>query len=368
MKRLRTTMILTALILTGLVAATFIFMQQSTFGRNPTEVRLERIKRSPNYRDGSFQNLEQTAVMRQDASYRDMFSDFFNRPKDNVPPQPIPSVRTDLRTLSDENPTLVWFGHSSYLIKSKGVTILVDPVFSGNASPVSFFGKAYPGSNVYGVDDMPNIDMLILSHDHYDHLDYQTITKLIPNVKKFYTALGVGAHLERWGVPADRIVEFDWWESQTVSPEIELTAVPARHFSGRSITRGKTLWTAFAMKLHGHSLFLGGDSGYGKHFQEIGVKYGPFDLAILECGQYGRDWPNIHMFPEEIPTVAHDLQARTVLPVHWAKFSLSNHSWNEPIKRLMKTAQEKNLAVTTPRIGEPVVVDATYPQTVWWNF
>ena len=361
-------MLFTALILIGLVAATFIFMQQSTFGRDPAEARLERIKRSPHYRNGAFQNLEPTEVMRQDASYRDMLGDFFNKPKSNTPPQPLPSVKTDLKALSDSTPTIVWFGHSSYLIKSKGVTILVDPVFSGHASPVSFFGKSFAGTDVYSVDDMPDIDMLVLSHDHYDHFDYETIVKLIPKVKKFYTGLGVGAHLERWGVPADQMVEFDWWEGQNVASNITLTAVPARHFSGRSFARGKTLWTAYVLKMHGYSLFLGGDSGYGKHFQEIGAKYGPFDLAILECGQYGRDWPNIHMFPEEVAQAAQDLHAKTLLPVHWAKFSLAMHPWNEPIQRLTKAAVEKNLNVTTPKIGEPLVVNERYPKSVWWNF
>ena len=368
MKRLRKPMLLIILILTGLLFTVFLFMQQSTFGKDPAEARLDRIKDSPHYRDGVFQNLEQTAVMRENASYVGMMNDFFHKDKANIPPQALPSVQTDLKALSDEKPTIVWFGHSSYLIKSQGVTILVDPVFSGNASPVSFFGKSFPGSDVYGVDDMPNIDCLILSHDHYDHLDYKTITQLIPKVKKFYTALGVGAHLERWGAPADKIVEFDWWEHQSVAPEIDLTAVPARHFSGRSFARGRTLWTAFVLKLHGYSLFLGGDSGYGKHFAEIGQKYGPFDLAILECGQYGKDWPNIHMFPEEVARAGQDLRAKTILPVHWAKFALSIHAWNEPIQRLMKAAKEMNVDVTTPKIGEPLVVNSLYPRTVWWNF
>ncbi len=361
-------MLTIVLVLTGLAAVALIFMQQSTFGRDPAEARLERIKQSPNYRDGVFQNLEKTAVMRENASYMAMMNDFLHKDKDNIPPRPLPSVKTDLKALTDDKPTIVWFGHSSYLIKSKGINILVDPVFSGYASPVSFFGGAFAGSDVYKVEDMPDIDLLILSHDHYDHLDYKTITQLIPKVKKFYTALGVGAHLERWGVPADRIVEFDWNESQQVSPDISLTAVPARHFSGRSITRGKTLWTAYVMKLHGYKLFLGGDSGYGKHFQTIGDQYGPFDLAILECGQYGRDWPNIHIFPEEVITAAQDLRARTILPVHWAKFSLAMHAWNEPIKRLMKKAEQEGFDVTTPHIGEPVVLNSSYPRAVWWNF
>ena len=368
MKRFQKTMLLTVLILAGLSATVFLFMQQSTFGRNPAESRLDRIKKSPNYRDGSFQNPEPTEVMREGASYMGMMADFVNKAKDNTPLKPLPSVRTDLKTLPDTTPTIVWFGHSSYLIKSRGINVLVDPVFSGNASPVSFFGKAFPGANVYGADDMPDIDLLVLSHDHYDHLDYQTITKLIPRVKKFYTALGVGAHLERWGVPADRIVEFDWWENHIVSADINLTAVPARHFSGRSFTRGKTLWTAFVLNLHGYNLYLGGDSGYGKHFREIGDKFGPFDLAILECGQYGKDWPNIHMLPEEVVTAAQDLKAKTILPVHWAKFSLALHGWKEPIERFTKRAAEQKIPVTTPMIGEPLVVGVAYPRSTWWNY
>ena len=348
--------------------STLLFMQQPVFGSNPAESRLGHIQHSPNYKNGVFQNLSATEVMRPGASYWDLMNDFFNKPKDNTPQTPLPSVKTDLKTLPDAQPTIVWFGHSSYLIKSKGVTVLVDPVFSGHASPVSFFGKSYPGSDVYGVDDMPGIDLLILSHDHYDHLDYETITKLIPKVKMFYTALGVGAHLERWGVPASHIVEFDWWEHKPVAAGIDLTAVPARHFSGRSFARGKTLWTAFVLNLHGYKLFLGGDSGYDTHFQKIGDTFGPFDLAILECGQYGKDWPNIHMFPEEVATAAQDLRARTLLPVHWAKFSLSSHSWNEPIRRLLKKTEQQGLDVTTPRIGEPVVLNASYPRAVWWNF
>lgn len=368
MHALRKGMIITAATLIILAIAGLIFLQQPPFGTNPAGSRLERISRSPNYRDGSFQNLAPTAVMREGASYVNMMRDYANKPSDNVPPRPLPSVSTDLNNLTANAPTLVWFGHSSYLIQSKGVRILVDPVFSGYASPVSFFGKSFPGSDVYSAADMPAIDLLVLSHDHYDHLDYATIMALAPNVKRFYTALGVGAHLERWGIPADRIVEFDWWERQSINDDIELTAVPARHFSGRGLQRGKTLWTAFALRLHGYSLFLGGDSGYGAHFADIGAKCGPFDLAILECGQYGTDWPSIHMFPEEVVTAAQDLRAKTLLPVHWAKFALAYHPWNEPIERLTKRASEQGLALTTPRIGEPVVVNSVYPRTAWWHF
>lgn len=368
MRLLKRLMIATVLILTILALSIFVFLQQRVFGADPANNRLARVRQSKNYRDGSFQNLSPTNVTKKGVTATKMIRDYLNKSPINTPKSPLPSVKTDLNALPDDKPTLVWFGHSSYLIKTNGLAILMDPVFSGSASPVSFFGKSFPGTNEYSAADMPPIDLLIMSHDHYDHLDYRTITQLIPKVKKFYTALGVGAHLERWGVPSDQIVEFDWWEGGPIAPGISLTATPARHFSGRSLARGKTLWASYVLNLPGYTLFLGGDSGYDTHFRAIGDKYGPFDLAILECGQYNQDWPTIHMFPEEVVTAAQDLRAIVVLPVHWGKFALAHHAWNEPIQRLTKRAAEQHLTVTTPKIGESVVMGSAYPRTAWWNF
>lgn len=366
--RLRKRLMIATLLFLALAAlAVFVFLQQPVFGADPAGSRLERIRHSTNYRDGSFQNLSPTAVMAEGVSPIKMMRDYLNKSPINTPEEPLPSVKTNLTTLPDSVPTIVWFGHSSYLIKASGLIFLVDPVFSGNASPVTFFGYSFPGSDVYTPADMPPIDFLVLSHDHYDHLDYRTIVQLIPTVKKFYVPLGVGAHLERWGVPADRITELDWWEGGTVAPGVRLTATPARHFSGRSLARGRTLWTSYVLNLPGYSLYLGGDSGYDTHFKAIGDKYGPFDLAILECGQYNADWPSIHMMPEEVVTAAQDLRAKTLLPVHWAKFALAYHAWNEPIERVTKRAAEQHFPLTTPRIGEPVRVGVSYPRDIWWN-
>lgn len=360
-------MIITFSIIGILVLGVFIFMQQSVFGTDPTGKRLERIKQSPNYRNGSFQNLSPTSVSKEGVSMIKMMGDFLNKPKTTEPEEKLPSVQTNLKTLSDDKPSIVWFGHSSYLIKSKGKTVLVDPVFSGHSSPVSFFAKAFKGANVYGVKDMPAIDVLIITHDHYDHLDYETILAMQSNVKKIYTSLGVGAHLERWGIPADKIVEFDWWDNQKIADSIELTAVPARHFSGRSFARGRTLWSAFVLKLDGYRIFIGGDSGYDTHFKTIGEKYGPFDIAMLEAGQYNLNWPNIHMMPEETITATKDLQAKVLMPVHWGKFSLALHSWDEPINRVTHEAHKQNVKITTPLIGEVVVLDSIYPDKAWWK-
>lgn len=359
------------IILVSLLALTIAYwfiIVQPKFGKNPSGKRLERILKSPNYRNDSFHNLTPTELLLKNASRTKMFRDFFfGKPATTKPPKPIPSIKTDLKNLSDERPTIVWFGHSSYLIKSRGFTILVDPVMQGEASPVPIFAKPFDGSDVYSLNDLPAIDLVLLTHDHYDHLHYDSVKKLASTAKHFVTSLGVGAHLEAWGVPSEKIVELDWWESTSINNEIELTAVPARHFSGRSFVRGKTIWSAFVLKLHGHQLFLGGDSGYENHFKEIGKRFGSFDIALLECGQYGENWPHIHMLPEETVMAAKDLNTKILMPVHWAKFELSLHPWDEPINRATKFATENNQPITTPLIGEPVVLNSSYPSKRWWE-
>ena len=360
-------MIITFSIIIILALGVFLFMQTAVFGVNPSGKRLERIQQSPNYKEGAFQNLSHTQVMSKDASMVKMIKDFFNKPETTEPQEPLPSVQTNLQTISDDKPSIVWFGHSSYLIKSKGKNILVDPVFSGNASPVSFFAKAFDGANGYAAKDMPMIDVLVITHDHYDHLDYKTILALQPKTKMIYTSLGVGAHLEHWGIPADKIIELDWNQHQIISDAVEITAVPARHFSGRGFTRAKTLWSAFVLKIDGYKIFIGGDSGYDTHFKIIGAQHGPFDIAMLEAGQYGVNWPNIHMMPEETIVAAKDLNTKVLMPVHWGKFALAMHNWDEPINRVVQEAHKQNVKLTTPLIGEVVVLDSIYPNKEWWK-
>lgn len=337
------------------------------FGKLPKKVRLERIKNSPNYIDGNFQNLTPTDPLLKEASIWKILDEFFNKPDFVKPKTTLPSVKTDLKLIDTTTPTIVWFGHSSYLIKSKSVTILVDPVMSGYASPFSFIAKAFKGSNVYQVEDLPTIDIVLITHDHYDHLDYQTITKIITKKTRFCTSIGVGSHLEYWGVNPENISELDWFENLTFNENTVLTALPARHFSGRGIKRAQSLWSSFALTIDGFKLYLGGDSGYDTHFEAIGQKYGPFDLAILEAGQFGKYWPFIHMFPEQTIKAAQELKAKVLMPVHWGKFALSMHNWNDPIEKVVLYAKEGNLAITTPLIGEPVLIGGNYPQTEWWK-
>lgn len=336
-------------------------------GKQPSGKHLEKLKQSPNYKNGGFQNLSPTPTKADDVSYWKMSKFFFKKHPETTPPVKLPFIKTDLKNFSSTEPVLVWFGHSSYFISIAGKNILVDPVFSGNASPVSFMVKAFPGSNEYTAADMPTIDYLILTHDHYDHLDFNTIRKLRNKVNKIYCSLGIGSHLKYWGIGENKITELDWWQSLQIDTEIQLTASPARHFSGRGIKRGQTFWSSFILKTSKYNIFLGGDSGYDSHFKEIGNKYGPFDLAILESGQYNCMWPLIHMMPEETVQAAVDLKAKILLPVHWGKFKLAMHPWNEPVKRVLAKAKALQMEVATPMIGELLSFTKPNSSKIWWE-
>ena len=329
-----------------------IFLQTDVFGQSPSEKRMERIKKSPHFKDGKFNNEHFTPDLAEGVSYWDILKSYRKKVENKEPDFVLPSVKTDLKALNSDNPKLVWFGHSSYLLFINGKTILVDPVFCGHASPVSFMIKNFEGSNVYSVDDMPEIDVLIISHDHYDHLDYKTVKALKPKVKHVLTSLGTGEHLEKWGYNPNIINELDWSESITIDSVLHFTSTPARHFSGRGLKRNQAFWSSFVLKTPTHSIFIGGDSGYDTHFKTIGEKYGPFDLAILECGQYNYFWKYIHTMPEETALAATELKAKLLLPVHWGKFRLALHPWTEPIERVTKEAERLNQPIATPMIGE----------------
>jgi L-ascorbate metabolism protein UlaG (beta-lactamase superfamily) len=342
-------------------------MSPRVTGSLPSGKYKEWIQQSPNYKNGSFQNLSPTPMKPEGVTYWKMMREFFTKHPDTSPPAAIPFVKTDLKQLNSTGPVLVWFGHSSYFIRVDHKNFLIDPVFSGNAAPLSFMVKAFPGANNYSTDDMPAIDYLILTHDHYDHLDFKTIRGLKKKIRAVFCSLGVGAHLRHWGIDGAIITEMDWWQKEELDDNIILTAAPARHFSGRGLKRGQSLWSSFILRTAAHHLYLGGDSGYDLHFKEIGDRFGPFDLAILESGQYNSMWPLIHMMPEETVQAALDLKASSLMPVHWGKFRLGMHAWNEPVKRVITKARELSLPVRTPRIGEPLHIDNHNPSSDWWN-
>lgn len=353
------------------LALTFIvivFMQQDMFGKTPTGERLERIKKSPNFKDGKFENLRHTPFLTEGVSYYVVLKEFiFSKNKRGKPSKKIPSKKTDLINLSADQNVLVWFGHSSYFIQIDGKKILVDPVFSGAASPIKATTRSFKGSDIYTTADIPEIDYLFISHDHWDHLDYATIIQLKPKFNKIICGLGTGQHLEHWGFHPNQLIERDWEDEIILEDGFTVNITPAQHFSGRNFKRNNSLWVSFVLKTPTMKIFLGGDSGYNTHFAAIGNKYGPFDLAILECGQYDKSWKYIHMMPEEIITAAGDLKATTLLPVHWGKFSLANHAWDDPIKAVVEIAKIKNQPLITPMIGEKVQLKGNNEFEAWWE-
>ncbi|GAB3812463.1 MBL fold metallo-hydrolase [Pontibacter rugosus] len=296
-----------------------------------------------------------------------MFEFLFKKTIDRLPQDSLPSMKTDLLNLPIEQDVLVWFGHSSYFIQIDGVRILVDPVFSGNASPVPGTTKAFKGADRYTVEELPEIDYLFISHDHYDHTDHETLVKLQPKIKKVICGLGVGEHLEHWGfAPAD-IIEKDWNEMVSLGDGFTVYITPARHFSGRSFSRNNTLWVSYLLQTPTMKIYIGGDSGYDTHFAEIGKKFGPIDFAILENGQYDLQWRYIHMLPEEVLKAGKDLQARRVFPVHSSKFALANHAWYVPLATITKLNESAKVPLVTPMIGEPVYLkDTSQTFSQWW--
>ena len=348
---------------------TFFVLRMDVFGGVPEGKRLERMQKSPNYKDGKFQNLSSTPQFAEGYSMSKVMYDFIFGKKDSLltPTSPIKAIKTDLKKLDKNDDLFIWFGHSSYYIQTNGVNFLIDPVFSEYGSPFPIFNKAFSGTTIYSPEDMPEIDYLVITHDHFDHLDYATVKALKSKVKKVILPLGVGAHLEKWGYSENQLIEEDWNTHTDLLNNIKITFTPARHFSGRKFSRDNTLWTSYVLQTPTRNLFLGGDSGYDKHFKEIGEKYGPFDVAFVEDGQYNEAWKYIHALPEEVVQAGVDLNVKHLMPVHFGKFALAKHSWKEPIQKVTALAKEKNLNVITPQIGEVVYFDKDTNFKDWWD-
>jgi len=359
-----------SIIILVIVLAVFAFMQLPSFGSKPDGDRLERIKKSPNYRDGAFQNESYTPTFTgKEESRLSIIKKFLSKGERARPKGAIPSTKTDLLHLDPHADVLVWFGHSSYFIQIDGKRILVDPIFSGEAGPLPLPSlHAFKGTDRYTTDDLPAIDYLFITHDHWDHLDYDTVNRLKKKVKRVICGLGVGAHLERWGYQKRQIIEEDWNKEMTFENGFTVYVLPSRHFSGRSFTRNQTLWAAYVLETPTMRFFFGGDGGYDKHFAKIGKKFGHIDLAILENGQYNVNWKYIHMSPEETLQAAIDLKAKRLFPVHSSKFSLANHDWDEPLIRISKLCKDAKFPLITPIIGEQVnLKDSTQHFREWWK-
>jgi L-ascorbate metabolism protein UlaG (beta-lactamase superfamily) len=244
---------------------------------------------------------------------------------------------------------------------------MTDPVFH-RASPVPVIGSSFPIQHPISIDDLPTVDAVIISHDHYDHLDYETVKSIQEKTKHFFVPLGLGAHLQYWGVPETKITELDWWENVSYE-NLKLVCTPAQHFSGRKLNNSQsTLWSSWVITSSSENIYFSGDSGYASHFKSIGEKYGPFDIALLECGQYNEQWSDIHMMPEETAQAGLDVNAKKIMPIHWAGFKLALHDWKDPITRVTKKADALGIEVITPQIGEHINInDSTNTFNKWWQ-
>jgi L-ascorbate metabolism protein UlaG (beta-lactamase superfamily) len=345
---------------------TLLIYNYPSFGKLPQSKRLSLIKQLQNYKHHQIENLIPTPAKDANTSYWQIMARMIAGNKRSRPSKPFPFVKSDFK--NSEELKITWFGHSSYLLQFDGLNILVDPVFSNRPSPFQFIGtKNFDGTEFSDFSALPTLDAILITHDHYDHLDYGTIKQLKAKTKLFITSLGVGEHLVKWGVNDNTIFELKWGETFFVNDYISLTATPARHFSGRGLKRNQTLWSSFVLQTKNNKIFIGGDSGFDGSFEAIGNEHGPFDLAILECGQYDKMWPYIHMFPAEVIKASLQLKTKHLLPVHWGKFSLALHNWDEPINTLIDEAKHTQLFVLTPKIGQTFNLQSPLPTEKWWQ-
>lgn len=341
----------------------------SSFGASPAGERQARIETSDMYSDGEFVNRPAVAMIKDGAFWamtrRQLFGD-----EVRVPPGPLPVVRLDPADFAGPpRPGLraIWFGHSSVLVEIAGKRVFTDPVFSERVSPFESLGPQRFFAPPLALEDLPQIDAVVISHDHYDHLDMRTVKHLAGKGTRFFVPLGIGAHLERWEVPAAQIVELEWWQSAKLDG-LEIVCTPAVHYSGRGLFGGnETLWSSWVLRGGGQRFFHSGDTGYAAHFAKIGERYGPFDLTSIKVGAYDWTWEDIHMNPEQAVQAHKDLRGRRLLPVHWATFNLAIHRWDEPIVRTRTAADEQGVDLVTPRPGEPVNAGGAFASAAWWQ-
>ncbi|MFH2056928.1 MAG: MBL fold metallo-hydrolase [bacterium] len=366
---------MTFVVLAVLAAAVFLAFYFSTdhlrqFGGKPSGARLERMLRSPNFNGAEFVNQHGVTLSFTFSEYLTMFREFFFG-KDRSPQVEIPVrklSREDFAHASDSGLSFTWLGHSTVLLEIDGVRILTDPVFGRKASPSSLYGPTRFHEIPVALEDLPRLDAVIISHDHYDHLDMETVVELAQTGTIFVTALGVGAHLEAWQIDPAQIVELDWWEEYSPADRLRLICTPAQHFSGRGIFdgRNKTLWSTWAIVGPQHRVFFCGDTGEMPEFKEIGQQFGPFDLALMKIGAYSEMWPDIHLTPEQAVRMHRQLHGGVFLPIHWGTFDLALHDWDEPIKDLVTIAAQEEVSLVTPYPGQRLDIDSLPPVNRWW--
>ncbi len=335
------------------------------FGARVTKKLKERYARSPHWTGNKFQNLEETSMNISFENIPKLLYQQLCESKGREPESPLEVLSFPGPDFLKKSSAFIWYGHSSLLLRLNDKTILIDPMMGPDASPIAPFSTRRFSENTLDIiDDIPPVDLLLLSHDHYDHLDLSSMRKLAGKTGTYFTSLGSGRHLNYWNMAHDNLREFDWWDTKDFEG-IRITFTPSRHFSGRGLTdRSKSLWGGWVIETSECKLFFSGDGGYGAHFAEIGEKLGPFDVGFMECGQYNEHWHQIHMYPEESVKAAIDAKVRCAMPVHWGAFSLAQHSWKEPAERFVKEAKKQSLPFLTPRLGQLSGMDDSSGE--WW--
>lgn len=353
------------------LALVLFFSFAPQVGAPPTGNHREQISTSAQYSDGEFVNSLPTGLGNPASIMWKAGRQYFTDMEAREPQQVITTVPFDasgFEAIGEEEVAITWFGHSTVLISIAGHTLLADPVFGARASMFSFAGpEHFAYAPRASLDELPPIDAVIISHDHYDHLDHYAISVLKDRVEKFYVPLGVGSHLRSWGVPEQNIIELDWWEEAMFSDKLTLVATPSRHFSGRGLTdRNATLWASWSLIGGSRRVFFSGDSGYFPGFKEIGDRYGPFDFVMMECGAYNELWADIHLMPEQSAQAFRDLRGRVLMPIHWGKFNLALHPWKEPVQRLHAAMKGDQRIIAQPRVGQVFYIDRDIPTAKWW--
>ena len=348
-----------------LLLVIFLFLKLwPSFGNTPSsEDMKDYSKRAKNYNNGKFYNENEFKMIYNNYAENEYISN-----KGVIPTEIISATKprildkTDVKTLS-----ITWLGHSSTLIQMHGLNILIDPVFNDYSSPIAIVGPKRFSKLPIEINELPDIDIVVITHDHYDHLDYNTIKNIDKKVNKYVVPLGVENHLERWGVNKNKIFNMAWWEEINISG-LTIGCTPARHYSRRSLNDSyKTLWASFVFVDEYYKVFNSGDTGFDKHFSEIYDKYGDLDLALIDSGQYDNRWKSTHMIPEESVEAGKILRAKTIIPIHWGTFRLANHPWDDSVERFTREAEKQNINFIAPKIGETVNYGAEYKNIKWWK-
>ncbi len=353
----------------GLPFGYYYFTKNPQFGGKLTKEEKLHLQKSVHWKKGSFQNQSKTTMDMSLTSLPRLIRESIKGRSSRNPKREIPFVPFDHKLFqSDGNPKFIWYGHATLLLQVNQKNLLIDPMFGVDASPVGpVRTMRFSKNSLDLIKNLPQIDAVLLTHDHYDHLDFTSIRLLQKSIGLFYVPLGVGRHLEHWGIEKEKITEFDWWqEGQLFGLQIVFT--PSRHFSGRgALDRAKSLWGGWVIKSSKYSIYWSGDGGYDVHFKDIGERFGPFDWGFMECGQYNERWHQIHMYPEEAIQAALDANVKMAVPVHWGAFSLALHHWKDPISRFVLEAKKKHQAYIAPKPGE-VIDSGVKSNEAWWEF